>query len=291
MIKICKHCGEKFETQANGTSRQYCYNCNPIGETLSGNTLRKKMKMWALEYKGDRCEKCGYNKSISALEFHHLDPAEKDFSISSSTLSNNWEKIKKELDKCIVLCSNCHRELHEKIKEDELKFNLSQKRVHNARRVRCINTGEIFGSCEIAGSVYCINSPKHIKDVCNGERSHCGQHPNTQESLIWEWVDEETDRLNELSDKRTQLLIKIKASEKERIEKMRQANSTQVVCSTGEYFNSLKEASAWCKITPQSIGRALKNENFTAGQHPITKEKLHWYKIDKESDDIDSTKK
>jgi hypothetical protein len=70
------------------------------------------MKLWALEYKGNKCEKCGYNKDISALEFHHLDPSQKDFNISSRNLSSDWNVIKTEVDKCIVVCANCHREIH-----------------------------------------------------------------------------------------------------------------------------------------------------------------------------------
>lgn len=75
---------------------------------------RQKIKEKAVEYKGGKCSNCGYNKCIWAFEFHHLDPSEKDFGISKySTLS--WNRIKVELDKCIMLCANCHRELHYEI--------------------------------------------------------------------------------------------------------------------------------------------------------------------------------
>ena len=74
-------------------------------------SFRQKTKEKAIEYKGGKCEKCGYDKCCWAFEFHHIDSNEKDFGISSySTLA--WSKIKKELDKCIMLCANCHRELH-----------------------------------------------------------------------------------------------------------------------------------------------------------------------------------
>lgn len=73
---------------------------------------RRKIKQMAVEYKGGCCEKCGYNKYIGALEFHHLDPNEKDFGIGKSGHCVAWEKVKKELDKCILVCSNCHREIH-----------------------------------------------------------------------------------------------------------------------------------------------------------------------------------
>lgn len=78
---------------------------------------RKRQKIKLVEYKGGCCEKCGYNKSISALQFHHLDPNKKDFQIGGSSYS--FEKLKIEVDKCIMVCSNCHIEIHE---EERLKL-------------------------------------------------------------------------------------------------------------------------------------------------------------------------
>ena len=73
--------------------------------------FRQKNKERAVDYKGGKCDRCGYNKCIIALEFHHTDPKEKDFHISSN-MNKSWDKVKKELDKCILVCSNCHREIH-----------------------------------------------------------------------------------------------------------------------------------------------------------------------------------
>ena len=73
---------------------------------------RRKLKDMAIKYKGGKCEKCGYNKCNGALDFHHLNPLEKDFSISSTGTTKSFERIKKELDKCILVCANCHREIH-----------------------------------------------------------------------------------------------------------------------------------------------------------------------------------
>ena len=73
-------------------------------------TWRKRTKELLVEYKGGKCEFCGYNKCIEALEFHHIDETTKEFAISGSTKS--LEKQKKEADKCYMLCANCHRELH-----------------------------------------------------------------------------------------------------------------------------------------------------------------------------------
>lgn len=90
-----------------------------VGEKKKKNydrvkTHRQKIKGKAIAYKGGKCEKCDYNKCEWALEFHHTNPEEKDFIIAKyATLS--WEKIKKELDKCIMVCANCHREIHHEI--------------------------------------------------------------------------------------------------------------------------------------------------------------------------------
>lgn len=71
--------------------------------------LRNKLK--AIEYLGGECESCGYQKCHASLDFHHKDPLEKDSTIKD-LLNHSWKKIQKELDKCMLLCSNCHRELH-----------------------------------------------------------------------------------------------------------------------------------------------------------------------------------
>jgi predicted DNA-binding protein YlxM (UPF0122 family) len=72
---------------------------------------RNKLKEMAVAFLGGKCIKCGYNKCIWALEFHHKDPNKKDFTIS--TYGNlSWEKLKGELIKCDLVCSNCHKEIH-----------------------------------------------------------------------------------------------------------------------------------------------------------------------------------
>ncbi|MDD5671747.1 MAG: hypothetical protein PHN49_08920 [Candidatus Omnitrophica bacterium] len=73
---------------------------------------RKKVRAMAVDYKGGKCQNCGYNRCIEALEFHHANPALKDFSISSKGYTRSWKRVRLELDKCVMLCANCHRELH-----------------------------------------------------------------------------------------------------------------------------------------------------------------------------------
>jgi 5-methylcytosine-specific restriction endonuclease McrA len=73
---------------------------------------REKVRLMAVEYKGGRCQVCGYDRCIEALKFHHLAPTQKDFGISHKGYTRSWEKVKEEVDKCILLCANCHREFH-----------------------------------------------------------------------------------------------------------------------------------------------------------------------------------
>lgn len=73
---------------------------------------RRKLKELSVQFKGGKCIFCGYSKYSGALELHHKDPASKDFSLSVRGLTRSWERIKEELEKCVLVCSNCHREIH-----------------------------------------------------------------------------------------------------------------------------------------------------------------------------------
>ncbi len=76
---------------------------------------RRKLRRMAVEQGGGCCQICGYKASIYALIFHHVDPKKKDFGLSDRGLTRSWEKIKKEVEKCVLLCANCHAEVHEGI--------------------------------------------------------------------------------------------------------------------------------------------------------------------------------
>lgn len=73
---------------------------------------RKKLKVMAVQLKGGKCQVCGYDRCVSALEFHHIDEKAKEFDLSTRGLTRSWEKIKNEVQKCVLVCSNCHREIH-----------------------------------------------------------------------------------------------------------------------------------------------------------------------------------
>ncbi len=72
---------------------------------------RQRFKQKAIKYLDSKCKLCGYNKCIQALEFHHINPEEKEFK-PADMARYSWKKVQKELDKCVLLCANCHREVH-----------------------------------------------------------------------------------------------------------------------------------------------------------------------------------
>jgi hypothetical protein len=73
---------------------------------------RKAIREKAIEYLGGKCVYCGYDRCSAALDFHHFDEKTKSFGLSQRGLTRSWERTKEELEKCILLCANCHRELH-----------------------------------------------------------------------------------------------------------------------------------------------------------------------------------
>lgn len=116
MKKICDICEKVFETTSK--TRVYCYECSGDSTRANNETrkhqktiLRRSMKLQAIKMLGGKCSKCGYNKCIDALEFHHENPNEKEFKLGSGN-TMSWQEYKKEANKCILLCSNCHKEIH-----------------------------------------------------------------------------------------------------------------------------------------------------------------------------------
>lgn len=103
----CKECKKDYifsKSYRNGASRSLCASCTV-------KNWRKKKKQEIVDKCGGKCCVCGYNKCNNALDFHHLDPNNKSNGISY-LISSNTEKLDDELKKCILLCKNCHAEIH-----------------------------------------------------------------------------------------------------------------------------------------------------------------------------------
>lgn len=103
-IRNCGLCNKQYRyNRGIGATLAYCPSCMTM-------RARRATKVKFVEYLGGKCVRCGYNKCMDALEFHHIDPSTKKFSISGSH-TRRWSIAKAELDKCEILCANCHREI------------------------------------------------------------------------------------------------------------------------------------------------------------------------------------
>lgn len=104
---MCKIHGTQYHKRYGKAKYPHCSAC----KIASRAKIRQEFKKRLVEHFGGCCEICGYNKSIKALEFHHKDPKTKSFEISSRNITN-YAKLLAEALKCILICANCHRELH-----------------------------------------------------------------------------------------------------------------------------------------------------------------------------------
>jgi hypothetical protein len=102
-IYECRFCKKNYNG-GHGKSKGICASCRV-------SNSRKNKKLDLIIYKGGKCIICKYDKCQQVLQFHHINPNEKEFTIASSgTL--DFEKLKIEADKCILVCANCHGEIH-----------------------------------------------------------------------------------------------------------------------------------------------------------------------------------
>ena len=113
--KKCNTC--KIDKPLNLYYKNHKFECKKCFSYRHALRIRK-IKQQCVDYKGGKCVQCGYKKYIGAIEFHHLDPTQKDFGLARNH-KNFGESHKKELDKCVALCSNCHRIEHERLRLGE----------------------------------------------------------------------------------------------------------------------------------------------------------------------------
>jgi hypothetical protein len=81
-----------------------------VTDKFKASIKRRQVRKQATDYKGGCCQICNYSKCLEALDFHHIEEQSKSFNLSSRMTS--FKAIKEELDKTVLLCSNCHREVH-----------------------------------------------------------------------------------------------------------------------------------------------------------------------------------
>ena len=108
---LCRTCGETGEENFYKSAKYQCKSCWNKRTADSG---RQKVKQLKEEY-GGKCTRCGYDRCMDALEFHHRDPSVKEFHLGEAR-GRNIEKLRQELDKCELVCRNCHTEIHYEMK-------------------------------------------------------------------------------------------------------------------------------------------------------------------------------
>lgn len=100
-----------------------CANCHrvrhqrAVRNTSPSHELRRALKLRAMEWLGGGCDGCRRTVLPSQAEFHHRDPATKAFGVSAKVVIRAWPEIEAELSKCVMLCANCHREVHAGVRE------------------------------------------------------------------------------------------------------------------------------------------------------------------------------
>lgn len=109
IIKLCKHHGETDFVKSGNHYR--CKKCRVISVTKR----RRKVKTLLIQEFGGKCKVCGYDKCQEALQFHHLNPSNKEFGISKEGVTRSYDKALTEARKCILVCANCHFEIENRI--------------------------------------------------------------------------------------------------------------------------------------------------------------------------------
>ena len=114
----CSHCGE---TNPEKFTKGRYTECKKCRDRYNKHAM-KSNKIQSVNYLGGKCMCCGFDKGISAFDFHHVDPSQKDSNFAHHSYWS-WERTKNELDKCLLLCSNCHRMLHHnEVSYSDFKF-------------------------------------------------------------------------------------------------------------------------------------------------------------------------
>ena len=102
----CLTCEKQFVSNRRKFCSKKCYSGH---YKITNNKTKEKLTFLA----GGCCQSCGYDKNYAALQFHHIDPKTKLFPLNAASCGMYpWEELTKELVKCLLLCANCHFELH-----------------------------------------------------------------------------------------------------------------------------------------------------------------------------------
>ena len=148
-------------------------------EKLKNSRRRRKEDIvWVM---GESCQLCGYNKDITALDLHHINPEEKDFSFNSAD-SRNWQSVRDELEKCILLCSNCHREIHSGFNTSILKTSFAEERAEIiSDKINDLKIGKLQ-ICKDCGTIISKGAERCL--ICDGLTKRKVTRPSREDLKI-----------------------------------------------------------------------------------------------------------
>jgi hypothetical protein len=172
MTKICGRCkAEKsiddFYKKKTENSRidSWCKECLYAKQKLRWIHRKKK----AIDLLGGKCSICGYRKNFSVMHFHHIDPTQKEYDWKKIR-QLAWGKLIKELQKCVLLCSNCHGEIHNPTCLVDSSFDQATPRIDH----RDINVSP-SGNCPTCNAL--IFGTKYCSSLCSGIGSRKVERP------------------------------------------------------------------------------------------------------------------
>lgn len=127
--------------------------------SIAVKVWRKNVKLRAIDAGGGCCQICKYSKCPEALEFHHIDPNEKEFGFGKIVANPSSQyRIAKELEKCILLCANCHREFHNGDTELPTEYQAFNTELFIAERKRSEDDCPICGKKKAISLITCSRS-------------------------------------------------------------------------------------------------------------------------------------
>lgn len=187
-----KFCGSKCSAKFKYDKNKKQLNANSYSRQQK---VYKERKIHLIKLLGGCCENCGYDKNISALEFNHIDPSTKNFSIDSRHISNlKLDALYEELNKCNLLCANCHREYHNpELDKKNLNYDCDLKKVGKPKCVGCdkeISYGNLHCKKCAAKKRQTVERPEYdvlIKDIEEFGYVGTGKKYGVSDNTIRKW--------------------------------------------------------------------------------------------------------
>lgn len=157
-----------------------------MGNSKATSDFRRRRKENLIKVMGSKCAICGYDKAIGALEFHHLVPEEKSYGLSAQGTCHDLERDLEEVQKCILVCANCHREIHNNFYSLEELKNLQYYDKDFAKELildRNIKNGTVkmHYYCSECGKEITKDSKSGLCEICVKKQQRFCERPSREE--------------------------------------------------------------------------------------------------------------